>query len=244
MIELVAKQDFIEACSEIQTLRSLLVGPDGKPCVDRQTEGVVIRSALVLLCSKFEAYCESAVQEWIYYLNQTVVISDHLPLRPLLEHSAIQIERINEHLRHEPSHFKAVAMFRDLSRLWCENRTPTELAPPVSFSYGKHGRKELIKLWKRVGLVGLVEEFSFEFGEESYIGDKAKINFLGEFDSLVNKRNQIVHGDSAMHITPEELDKYFALLMAFGDHAEEYVKTQLGRLQCDCGILEQVFNNS
>lgn len=157
------------------------------------------KSALILLCSKFEAFIEEFLEEYSYECcqicnNKTV---DSILFNHLLEVQINQLEKVRNNLT------KRLPILRNISLL-VETNTNSLSGFKVDskFSFGKHGQKELTKLLTK-------------FGFKAFNDQKISEDFYRKFNSLFNIRNNIIHEDATPSLTHQDVKDYKNLLQSF-----------------------------
>ena len=158
------------------------------------------KSAIVLLCSKFESYLENALEEYAYLHlkhSSNKNIDSHI-YDSVIEELIESLEPIKNNRTKLKPHLSSLAEF-------CGNDecSPIDhLQVNAKFSYGKHGQKEVEKLFKR-------------FGFSAFAKQESSVKFFKQFNSLNFIRNNIIHEDATPTLTDKDVEKYLKTLSTF-----------------------------
>lgn len=179
------------------------------------------KAALLLLTGKFESFLESTAEEFLFALNQAGAHARHIPERLLVEHSVKAVKEAKERLaRGDIANLRNV--FLALGRHWGELEPCSNLSVCCKFSYGKHGEKEIMRLFRRLGIDNVFTVVKVTILQETYEGQSpSEIDIKGMVNSLINIRNNILHQDSSPTLTTITLRQQSAWLRLF---AHELVK--------------------
>lgn len=195
-MEIEAVEEFKEACSEVH----LLIDYSKKNTKDFKKYATFNKAAIVLLCTKFEAFFESFLIEYAYYhLN---VSSNHSVDRDLYNHL---VDCIVNHLEeYKGKVAKRKEIINKLEAL-CgarEIRPINDYQIEPKLRYGKHGQGEIERLLNAFGFA--------EYAKE----DTAKA-FFTQFNSLLNIRNNIVHQDATPSLTHQAVMTHLKVITDF-----------------------------
>ena len=184
----------------------------------RTISNIYLKAALILLTSKFEAFLENIVLEYITYLNNNLLpeqIPDIIKIshtKELYEKFANYFEKITE----EDKRQIISDNMNELALLWKNDENAKPIQISNKFNFGKHGEKAINDLFKRVGFYNILNDIviknqiqTIDGIEEEDIDIKAKIN------ELTNKRNTILHNDTSITFTKEEIICYIKYLKQF-----------------------------
>src|SRR5688572_19311571 len=129
----------------------------GMPGAIEQKFAVMNKSALLLLTGKFEAFLESAAEDFLFAVNEAGAIARHVPIRILAEHSASAIRDVKQKL--ENGDVEGIrTIFVTLSRYWVDLDRCSALDVSCKFNYGKHGEAEVVRLFRRLGIDNVFEK--------------------------------------------------------------------------------------
>lgn len=158
------------------------------------------KSAIVLLCSKFEAFLENFLEEYVYlHMNKS---NNKTLENSIYEHL---IDNIIESLEVTKSKkLKRKPHIQNLSLL-CGEAEITDFSNfkvNARFNYGKHGQKEIEKLLTT-------------FGFSKFIKEDDSQSFLKKFNSLNAIRNNIIHEDATPSLTSKDVENHFKNISKF-----------------------------
>ena len=199
MSKFVATTDFQETMDEVQILINY---------AKRNTKNIARystfnKSAIVLLCSKFESFLENFLEEFAF---RHANISDGIRMdTQILEHYTNviidELTKITLKEKRKPLIEKMVTLHNN------EPCDLTEYQINAKFNYGKHGQKEIQRL-------------ILSFGFEEFIQQVNPI-FFNQFNSMNHIRNNIIHGDATPGLTHQDVLSYKNLLVGFAIDLDE-----------------------
>jgi HEPN superfamily RiboL-PSP-like protein len=197
MDNLIATTEFFgEALKEIK----LLISYSKRNRNDFLRYATFNKSAIVLLCSKFESYLESSLEEYAYLhlkYSSNKNIDAHI-------YDSVVEEIIESMEIVKNNRTKLKPQLNSLAEL-CGNAefSPIDhLSVNAKFSYGKHGQKEVEKLLKR-------------FGFSAFAKREESSHFFKKFNSLNFIRNNIIHEDATPSLTDKDVEKYLDTISNF-----------------------------
>jgi hypothetical protein len=174
------------------------------------------KSAVLLLTGKFEAFLEDAAEDFLFAVNQVGAKGKHIPTRIMAEHSVEAVRGVEQSLRRGDTE-SIRAVFGALARYWVDAEPCAALKVSCKFNYGKHGDREVIRLFKRMGIddvfatVTVMDETAGSYDG----GAPAPFDVQGLVNSLTQIRNNILHQDKSPNLTPVNLRKQCAALKSF-----------------------------
>jgi len=194
-----ATTDFEETMDEVQILIDY---------AKRNTKNIARystfnKSAIVLLCSKFESFLENFFEEFAFHHAE---ISDGIRIdNQMLEHYTNviidELTKITLKEKRKPLIEKMIMLHNN------EPCDLTEYQINAKFNYGKHGQKEIQRL-------------ILSFGFEEFIQQVNPI-FFNQFNSMNHIRNNIIHGDATPSLTHQDVSSYKNLLVNFATDLDQ-----------------------
>lgn len=166
-----------------------------------------ISSAIVLLGAKFESCIESLIEEYVNKINSKSnkgSIPDELKYSSIYNKFCKYKERINK------NHFDCFSTesnflddFSSFVITIMDNSNALEINN--KFDYGKHGYKELVKLFKNIAIN--IEEDKFNKFPKAglFQGIIQEISFKDEFNKFTNNRNIVIHQNECPNITDDDV---------------------------------------
>ncbi|MFV5961251.1 MAE_28990/MAE_18760 family HEPN-like nuclease [Bacillus sp. AK25] len=205
-------QNFTEALKEVEILTKLAE----KLEKDENSYATLIKSALLLLTAKFEVFLEDIVTEYIDTINDMNITNLVLSNKLKITHSAVLLKKLMDYIEHPNKDPEKIEVFKELSILWSnEENSVSPLKIPNKFNYGKHGSKEVQKLFKNIEL-DIFDKVTIYYNEEdSLLDDKEEINMDVIINNMTNQRNNIVHQDKSPNMTHKQIDSYLNTLNDF-----------------------------
>ncbi|QOJ16258.1 MAG: hypothetical protein HRU76_01010 [Phycisphaeraceae bacterium] len=215
--------DFAATLAEVELLlRESDEAAPGGPREDERRAAVLNKAALLLMTGKFEAFLETAAEDFLFAVNQVGGATRFIPPRMLAEHSVKAVAGID--LKLSGGDIAGVsAIFAGLAKMWGNVDPCSDLAIACKFNYGKHGESEVIKLFKRFGIDDVFAQVPVvDDATERYEGQAPPlVDVKGMVNSLTGIRNNILHQDESPSLTSDGLRKQIATLHKF---AVELVK--------------------
>lgn len=198
----------------------------------RAIGNIYLKAALILLTSKFEAFLENIVSEYIILLNEDETIK-LIPEILKLYHTKELFEKfgIYFHKIYEDDKRKIISdNMKDLALLWKDdiNAKPIEISN--KFNFGKHGEKAINELFRRIGFNNILDEFIIVKKVQTLDGEvEEDINFKAKVNELTHKRNVILHNDTSITFTKEEIVDYIKYLKQF---SQKLVNELIKSIKC------------
>lgn len=186
------------------------------------------KSAVLLLAGKFENFVESLAEEYIYFVNSFNLRVDYIPQPLRLQHT-IKILRKLENFRQSNNVDEILAHITELGSLWGSQQNFGTLSVECKFSYGKHGGKELEKLFANIGIQNIFEQVKVYRIQETLLADNTKleVDVKTIFNSVTNIRNNILHQDATPNLTIESIKEYKLTLQDFAKALALHLKDEL-----------------
>jgi hypothetical protein len=201
-----AKEEFEEAIKEID----LLIDYAKRNQKNINKYATFNKSAVVLLCAKFEAFLEGFLEEYAcMHLEKSTNKNLNLDFQEHL------IDCIMESLSVTKSNkIKRKAHIKSLITLCGDDEVVDieEFKYNNKFNYGKHGQTEVERLLKGFGFSNFLSE------------DHVKL-FFEKFNSLNGMRNNIIHQDKTPSLTHQTVGEYKEVTHSFVRNLQVYALT-------------------
>ncbi len=164
------------------------------------------KSAILLLTAKFENYLESVAREYIDLTNKLCIKANSLPKKIKIQHTLHKLKNL-EMLKQSDA--KAQRVFNELGLLWNSNIPYETITLDTAFNYGKHGSREIIRFFKKIGFDDIFSKIKvYKKVRSLIIIPKEEIDFKAIFNSAINIRNNIIHGDATPQLTHIDIINY------------------------------------
>ncbi len=218
--------EFERSLDEVDQILLLAEKLDENP-INTSVVAALNKSALLLLAGKFESFAENLAEQYIFELNALALRPAFLPPIIRLKHTlaAMPPQSIFENPVREQD---VIDYFNKISPLW-NDATDTNLPIVIEcrLSYGKHGSKELTKLFHRIGIDGIPEKVLLHRAVETESGETTeRVNFSATLTSVIEMRNNILHEDASPSLTSSSMKDYAAIFRDFSLAVTEYVHAQ------------------
>ena len=183
----------------------------------RKISNIFLKSALILLTSKFEAFLENLINEYIFFLNENK--NTQIPDILKVQHTKEIIDSLDscfKNTKTEKNRKKIIESMKDLSLIWRNSKNFKPIQISNKFNYGKHGSNSIIELFNRIGFDDIINEIEITETIQTIDGEIEEIiDFRAKINELIQKRNTIIHNDSSILFTKEELINYIKYLKQF-----------------------------
>jgi len=212
-----------QGVAEVDYLMRADPAPWGKLSPEPEITRAVLRSAVVLLSSHLEGYLRSVTTEVVEEINNSTVDPRLLEERLRLQHSRVAITDVIE--RKWENRAKALEGFiRSEGWLWGgENRQP--LSAESLLSWMKTPKPDrIVRLYRLWGIKDIITRITRT--------DHTRRDFRLHLETLVDKRNNIAHGDFATEATTADIRLYRGAVSNFCERADrallQHLSTVLG----------------
>lgn len=191
-----AATDFAEALDEVRSLL-LLASVEGRPTAEHSA---LLKSSILLLATKVEGFLEAAADEARYNLLSRSPQASALPSDLVV---AVLQSTIDEAflMKLRAGNSQAIERLKGISEYIADGPL-TSLPLDVRFSYGKHGEKEVRRLFRRLGIVDIFEELT---RADNIAGESELRGLLADINSLTAIRNNIIHSDASPSLTVSQV---------------------------------------
>lgn len=229
VIKFESLNNFNKALNEV----IILIRRSRKESKYRKISNVYLKSALILLTAKFEAFIENIVGEYIGEINQKVQI-ENIPEIFKIIHTKGKLKEFYDcfnNIKEISKREKICEYMKDLAFVWND----IEFAPPLKisnkFNYGKHGQESMNELFHRIGFDDILNEIKiYEIVMTLDGEEQQEINFVAKFNEMTGKRNSILHNDSSIMFTEIELLEYINYLKQFSIKLDEKLSSSIDLL--------------
>lgn len=175
------------------------------------------KSALLLLSGKFENFVELIAEQYVFLVNNLNLRSSLLPEIMRLHHTYSIITKLEKYQSTNQIN-DAKKVLSQIGTLWVTDHNFNKLEIECKFSYGKHGEKELTKLFSPIGISDVFVEVEVFIPNENLDDEKTKkVDFKGIFNSVMNMRNNILHQDASPSLTHDSIRKYKLIFANFAE---------------------------
>ncbi|MFC1043577.1 hypothetical protein ACFGZC_05755 [Pasteurella multocida] len=118
-----------------------------------------------------------------------------LPTRVRIEHSRKILNSLNKKidLNHGEHYRYCEKLFLDISNIWGNKNHKIKLNYSLKFSSGKHGDKEIEKIFERIGIDNIFSRIEIVQNSPTLLDDEQFLNVRLFIQELVNHRNLAIH---------------------------------------------------
>jgi hypothetical protein len=209
------------ALLEIADLERANPTPIGKAPLEPKITRAIGRSAVVLLSSHFERYLYSVNEEAVAFVNSVGVTGDLIPEKMRLLHSMQSIDDL------------AVTGWEKRSRK-LEQLIECDGWLWKSAQNGQLDHKRLLAWMKSPKPESIVRYYAYwelkDIFKEITSTPHTRSNLWLRLDELVQKRNNIAHGDHSAEATSGDVQQYVWAVKTFCDRADRRLSKQVSML--------------
>lgn len=195
-----SKKFYLECSTEVEKLIELSIS-------NQDLIQLFISSAVVLLGAKFESCIENIIEEYVNKINDEsskYIVPDELKFSSIYNKLFLYKEKINKN--HYDCFQLDQTFLEDISKFVSGIiNNSNRLKINNKFSYGKHGYKEMVKLFKNIAVDIQIENFNIYHKESIFSGVVQDISFESEFNKFTNNRNIVIHENECPNITGDDI---------------------------------------
>ena len=200
-------KDFTDSLDEIDLL--IMYAKRNEKCIPKYR--LFNKSAVILLLTKFENFIETFLEEHSYYVLEKHT-SFTLPDKMKVQYIVNAIEKATGF----PDNAKKAKVIEKLKCLSSEKDTKLDVLkdyrPRTTFNYGKHGSKEIAKMFQIHAL-------------DDFIANSEVVMILQGLDSLIAIRNNIIHQDATPSLTHNDIEQHKNKILRFVELLQQEVDT-------------------
>lgn len=213
-------QNFIFSLKEVEILLN-----DAEVNEDEEIKYLTYnKSALLLLLAKFEKVVEEIIEEIVDHINGLGVNAKDIPNQIKVYHSILMFEKLKDVVGHDHKLEESIQLFIEVGEIWHSEEKFDKLKVSSKFNYGKHGEKELIKLFNNIGINNIFKEVKVFKNVESLIHDNVvEVDFKGVLNSVTKIRHNIIHQDATPDLTHIQIGDYTETFRSFVLQLDQYL---------------------
>lgn len=195
-----ARNKFKERIGEIKTLQKYVDSITATTELERKRESAIHRASLVMLCSHFEGYVEDRLLEFIDDVKFSKVQCIKIP--PQLKVSLCKpgLKKL-ENKDHNVLIDRIPRFIEQYTVIWDNDKVLAPKDFPVidddDWKIGNPGSKVLERNFKRIGIDKIWQEIDSKNG-----------TLKRDLDALVQRRNEIAHGNIDSTATSVDVERY------------------------------------
>ncbi len=218
--------EFRESLDEIEVLIK-----ESARCLNEACKySALNKSILVLLLAKFEFFLESALAEYVDKIAALELNSDLLS-DDLKIYSICHVLDDTFCARLKKFNKRILLPLNKITPLLDNSKTIDSLFVNTTFNYGKHGHKQVQKMFKRIGIEDIFEECPvYENVKTLAATTKTKVNFLADINAMTGHRNFILHEDKSPSLTHQQLEIYKKRSSKFGTALINGLKKHISKI--------------
>lgn len=221
-----SRDNFLESLSEVQRILRRARRSHGSAV----EYNICIKSALLFLVAKFEAFLEDVVSEYVQVVENTGLRPSDLPdvLKLHCADNLIDEKFISDLRTHRLS---ALRTIERVSKLCVGEESVTSLDLDKTFDYGRHGHKAIVRLFLRIGITNVFEECPIFENIQTITGRvRVAVNVQGDINALTNYRNTILHDDITPSVTHQQVSDYQKHLVQFSNRLVRVLDNRLSHI--------------
>ena len=211
------------ALKEVDLLQRINPTPTGAAPDQPEITRAVGRASVVLLSSHLERYIRSINEEAVSVVNSTAVLGPQLPQPLRLLHSKSIVEELAGTTWDNETRAAKLAMLAQTETwLWLPSETGS-LDHSRLLVWMKSPKSEQIQRYFRYwGIDDIFSKITYKQRTRSHLWLK--------IDELVDKRNNVAHGDLSTEATQADVRTYSKVVETFCVRSDRQLGRRLGRL--------------
>lgn len=191
----------------------------------------ILKSCVVLIASKIEVYVETVFEEFIYGLNEKELPSNKIPKELKFYHTVEKFPEV-EILKNHNKIDKNCNIFLSMAKVWSNDADFVKIEINSKFNYGKHGEKEIVNLFKKIGINNILDGMIIETNiEDVYADETETIIAKDKINELIGIRNNILHTSANPAITDLNVKNYINLCKSFCEKIDNILQDRLLSIQ-------------
>lgn len=208
-----ATSDFVPSLKEVDILLDFAVANEK----NMDAMNAFNKAAILLLTAKLEAFMEQIIEDYCYKIAFLRLRSECIPYDVRAYASTNYLKEDVLLALKSGNGDKIASTMQALGELWVEGCVPAKVDVNCSFSYGKHGEKEIRKLFQRIGIPDIFEicRVPDTCEELDDTVEKTTISVSPTINALIGYRNYIIHNDGTPSVTHGQIRKHRDLILAF-----------------------------
>ncbi|MCH8877946.1 MAG: hypothetical protein IIA89_14195 [Chloroflexi bacterium] len=216
-----AHGQLVDGLDEVSTLLDADPTPIGGFSTEPDLTRAITRACVVILCSHLEHYLRSLNEEAVEILNGSQIDANSIPLLLRLRHSKIGIDDLAD-TQWDGRESKLIEYVKSDGWLWGDaNQGPLDHTKLLRWMKSPKSQAilHLFRLWGFPDIFTTITRASH-----------TRWQFLLKTDELVDKRNNIAHGQISTEATPLQVAEYIVVVDRICDRADRYLSRKISTL--------------
>lgn len=231
-----SENEFVKALEQVDLLIQEAQGAE-----EQQKKYLTYNKAnMLLLLAKFENFLEQIVEEYIDCINNLRLCAHCIPEEIKLQHSICLFDKSKEYLKNAQKAEESKSMLVELGELWKGQAPFDHLEINAKFNYGKHGDKEINKIFYNAGIDNIFDKVKIYEQTETMLEEsptRSEIDIKSTINSMINMRNNIIHADATPDLTHRDIIKYRDYLRQFSKEIAQILEVRIQQLSGDTSDL-------
>lgn len=217
-----ALQSLDAALAEVDVLEAANPSPTGRRPRNPQLTRVIGRACVVLLSSHFERYLYAVNEEAVGAILSARVPAERIPIEVRLRHSRQPIDELAT-MQWAQRRGGLEALVADEAPLWSSGGIPQHLASVRLLEWMKSPKcREVVRYYRQWGVDDIFNAVTRT--------PRTRADLWLRLTGLVDKRNNIAHGDLNTEATQADVRAYKRVVLRFCTSADSVLARRLASL--------------
>lgn len=224
-----SENDFIKALEQVELLIE-----EAQAAEQQQQKYLTYNKAnMLLLLAKFENFLEQIIEEYIDLINNLRLCAHCIPDEIKLQHSICLFDKSKDYFKNAQKIEESKSMLVELGELWKGQAPFDRLVVNAKFNYGKHGDKEIAKIFYNAGIDNIFDKVKVYSQTETMLEERPariEVDIKSTINSMIGIRNNIIHTDATPALTHGDIIKYQDYLRQFSKEIAQVLEERIQRL--------------
>lgn len=201
---------------------------DFKKKVNKNEVDLINKMIIILLVTKLETRIEDYSSEWFKKLkskqSSTVSVFTEEAINEIIKET---FEDLEEDFQKKKMNENNKSKYNNFNIKFNKNIPLSDIDVDFRITLGSHKEKEVVNLFKKLGVSNVFEEMNAIRQNKDEIKFKeVNVSIVddleGTYNKLVQTRNSLIHNDNSIPFSDTDIDKYIELVNLFDEFMTNY----------------------